>query len=261
MGPGFARIVIVAGTGTPLANGTALRAALAGITGATATTPYVLKLEPGVFDLGTATLTMAPFVLIEGSGQRVTMIRGQNMDPFGGVVVGVDNSEIRDLTIEHANSTTAAPAQAFYTQASLLLSNITVRTSGAPGVSYGMIFNSMGSSILENVTVDARSSSASSVGIAIYNGATPRLVRVHIDATGVMGPSYAIETTSVSSASSVEIVDSWLGAGVNCSSSNNLTLRFAHTRFPAGQSCGAGTPPVCVGSYNASFAPLSAGCL
>ncbi len=55
--------------GDPAASGTALLNALSGITGASEANPYLLKVEPGVYDLGTGTLRMKSFVDIEGSGE------------------------------------------------------------------------------------------------------------------------------------------------------------------------------------------------
>jgi hypothetical protein len=48
----YKRTVLVSPVGTPQQNGTALRNALASITGASATNPYLLKIEPGIYDLG-----------------------------------------------------------------------------------------------------------------------------------------------------------------------------------------------------------------
>lgn len=62
--------------GDHTASGTALLNALAGITNASATKRYVIKLEPGIFDLGSTRLIMKPYVDIEGSGQEASVIQG-----------------------------------------------------------------------------------------------------------------------------------------------------------------------------------------
>src|SRR4029450_4125676 len=59
--------------GTPVLRGTRLLARLASIGGASATNPYLLKIEPGVYDLRMRTLAMKPFVDVEGSGEAVTI--------------------------------------------------------------------------------------------------------------------------------------------------------------------------------------------
>ena len=68
---GFVRTVVVSPVpGDALASGTAFLNALAGITDASLTNPYLLKLEPGVFDLGSSTLLTKTSVDIEGSASR-----------------------------------------------------------------------------------------------------------------------------------------------------------------------------------------------
>ena len=63
--------VLVGGVPDPVASGTALLAALDGIIGASDADPWLIKIEPGIYDLGTDTLSMKPYVHIEGSGEEV----------------------------------------------------------------------------------------------------------------------------------------------------------------------------------------------
>jgi len=72
----FARIVLVRAGGSATANGTALRSALAGISAASSSNPYMIKVEPGVYDLGATPLQMKPNVDIEGSGIDATTLTG-----------------------------------------------------------------------------------------------------------------------------------------------------------------------------------------
>lgn len=58
---------------TAAANGTALLNALDGITG-DANNPYLIKLGPGIYSLGSGHLVMKPYVSIEGSGEKATKI-------------------------------------------------------------------------------------------------------------------------------------------------------------------------------------------
>ncbi|HEV3459541.1 MAG TPA: hypothetical protein VHG32_23570, partial [Thermoanaerobaculia bacterium] len=64
--PPFVRTVIVNSGGTPTANGTALLNAVANITTNSSTNTWLVKVEPGVFDLGSGTLTMKDYVDVEG---------------------------------------------------------------------------------------------------------------------------------------------------------------------------------------------------
>ena len=89
--------------GDAQAGGARLLEALAGITSASEANPYVLKLEPGIYDLGTSPLAMRPYVDLEGSGEGVTRVRGSGVaaTPDLGTVVGADHTEVRALTIEN----------------------------------------------------------------------------------------------------------------------------------------------------------------
>ena len=97
----YARTVAVRPKATPAASGNALKAAVAGITSAAADKRYLLKVEPGLYDLGTSKLQMKAFVDIEGSGMGTTTIPLGGVDWFDGTVAGASNSELRLLTVEN----------------------------------------------------------------------------------------------------------------------------------------------------------------
>jgi hypothetical protein len=87
--------------GDPTASGTRLLSALAGITGANSRNTFVLKLDPGVYDVGSSVLHMKSFVDVEGSGQLGTTIRGSgnNAGPQIAVIKGAQAAELRDLRV------------------------------------------------------------------------------------------------------------------------------------------------------------------
>ena len=107
----YRRTVVVSPVGTRLENGTALLAAPAGIVDASASKLYLLKIEPGVYDLGTGELVMKQHVDIEGSGESVitvTSVGSASTDT--GTVVGADNAELHFLTVENTGGNTEAIA-------------------------------------------------------------------------------------------------------------------------------------------------------
>jgi hypothetical protein len=107
-------VVISPKPGDPTGNGTALLNNLAGIS-ADATHPYVIKLGPGIYDIGTNSLQMKQYVDIEGSGENTTKITGKvesSQQISTGTVNGANNAEIRFLTVE--NTATSGEAIAFY---------------------------------------------------------------------------------------------------------------------------------------------------
>lgn len=99
--------------GNPTASGTALRNALAGISAPSSTDRWLLKIEPGIYDVGTTALPMRSWVDIEGSGVGVTTVRG-SVDAFAtnyeGTINGADNAELRLLTVEALGSASIAVA-------------------------------------------------------------------------------------------------------------------------------------------------------
>lgn len=94
----------------PLASGTALRNALAAIPAPSSTNSWLVKVEPGIYDIGTTPLSMRSWVDLEGSGIGITKIRG-SVDAIGlnaATLHGASSSELRMLTVEAlaAGSTT-----------------------------------------------------------------------------------------------------------------------------------------------------------
>lgn len=105
--------------GNPVASGTALQAALAGIAAPSATNPWLLKIEPGIYDVGSTPLPMRPWVDIEGSGIDITILRG-SVDGSGlnaGTVHGASNAELRELTVEALSTPSAISVIALYNPA------------------------------------------------------------------------------------------------------------------------------------------------
>jgi|GEM_PF-1407655 len=149
-GVSFVRTALVVGDGSDAANGLALLSALSGIT-ASAADPWVLKLEPGIYDLGGAQLVLQPFIDLEGSGETVTRIKGSRN--LSGVVLGANDSQTRLLTIEGEGLGTPICFQAANTSPSL--SQVTL-FANATGSARGLQHSGNASVDLDRVTVDVR---------------------------------------------------------------------------------------------------------
>ena len=94
--PAQIRTVLVSPVpGNPVASGTALQNALAGISSPSDTNRWLLKIEPGVYDLQSGSLQMRPWVDVEGSGIGLTTIRSSTT-----TIIGASNTELRMLTVE-----------------------------------------------------------------------------------------------------------------------------------------------------------------
>ena len=146
--------------------GTGLRNAVDAITDNSATNPYLVKIEPGVYDLGSVTLGMKPYVDIEGSGELVTTITSANSSGSG-TIVGADNSELRSVTVKNNGDGQSVALWAEST--SPRFTHVTAISSGSIE-SYG-VHLSNGSTVLKDVTVRA-TGGATAVGLANFNGNT-----------------------------------------------------------------------------------------
>ena len=156
----YVRTVVVSPAGTGVQNGQALLNALSGITGATETNPYVLKIEPGVYDLGTQSLSMKPYVDIEGSGERATKVTA--MSGYRGTVQGANNAELRLLTVESVGTGTGHATSIYNDSASPRLILVTATASGA--TQNTGVDNMNSSPLMTNVTITA-SGGSNSVGV------------------------------------------------------------------------------------------------
>ncbi|HWR98745.1 MAG TPA: hypothetical protein VN317_10030, partial [Candidatus Methanoperedens sp.] len=193
--------------------------ALNSITDASATNPYLVKLMPGVYNVGSTSVVMRPYVDIEGSGEGMTLITGQNSNSSCdiGVVRGASNAEIRFLTIE--NVIDGECSVGFYTPpgAAPSLLQVTIQASGASGSKYA-VFNAFGSvpslfrvkavasggegatgiqsnsiaATLTEVTATASGGSQTNFGIINYYNGVITMRRVEATATGVGGGGMSI---------------------------------------------------------------------
>lgn len=94
-------VVFVPGDDDPVVNGTRLLSALADVSAATPPPaqdlPYVVKLGPGIFHLNFDTISLPPYVTLEGSGKGLTRIvsHPQSED----MVTMANNTALRYLSI------------------------------------------------------------------------------------------------------------------------------------------------------------------
>lgn len=134
----FTNTTVVNGNLSPTANGTALLTALAA-----ATPPALIKVEPGVFDLGGQQLVMRDLVDIEGSGRDVTFIESSGVLSSANSVVTVPpnvTAELRQLSVRNTSDSTG---NGVIVQSSRFLMTEVNVESGAAGEFVGVsIFDS-----------------------------------------------------------------------------------------------------------------------
>lgn len=220
----YKRTVIVSPVpGDPAASGTALLSTLSGIAGASQDNPYLLKIEPGLYDLGSSPLVMKQWVDIEGSGEGVTTIRRSGSPNFDtGTVVASNKSGLRFLTVENIGGATRATAVWNEGATSFRLAHVTAKASGGStnvavdtlnaspeitdleavasggsGTNYGL-YNNNSSPTMTDVTATASGGSLSQ-GVHNRNSSSPTISRATITASGAGGGNIGVDNENASS--------------------------------------------------------------
>jgi hypothetical protein len=177
-------------------SGTRLLNALAGITNASATKRYVIKVEPGIYGLGSTSLLMKPYVDIEGSGQDATVIKGNGSSDSAlttAVVEGADSAELRNLQVYcDGDQYTYTYGIAIYNDAvSPRIKDVKI-VSTKNVRSWGIRNASVSSPTIEDVRIEAEGSTRA-YGISNSNSGTePTIKRVVIQASGGTSENYGI---------------------------------------------------------------------
>ena len=176
------RIVTVCTGATTTESGTMLINALNSIMDATASKPYLIKIGPGVYNVGSQNVRMQEYIDIEGSGEVITKITG-NPDS-GGVVCGADNSELRSLTVEHTGGTTNAWAIWNY-NVSPKIANVVAIATGGLTYNYGVSnFGALAAPQMINVTSVATDGLEYNFGVSNHTYASPYMQNVTAQASG-----------------------------------------------------------------------------
>jgi len=175
----YTRTVIVPGDQSDTVNGQALIDAMNNITTATAADPWLIKLEPGVYDLDSRTLDLKSHIDIEGSGRKTTKIVSDAPYVYTqgvgyGATLRADDVvvELRDLTIENDSSASGAGLVGSGDGLCFLRVNFEVHV---PGSAYG--FNLYDTIRATDVAVDI-SGSYLVGGTAYASGVNPNETRV-----------------------------------------------------------------------------------
>lgn len=158
--------------------------------------PCLLKIMPGVYEIGANSLLMQPYVDIEGSGEETTKIKGTVSSYDAGLVMGASNAELRYLSLENNGPGSAASIAIFNNNASPRISHVTATAFTASGVSTA-VRNIMSSPTLKNVSL-ATSSPNNCSGVYNYDS-SPLLMDVSIT-TGSTCNGYGIHNRTSSSA-------------------------------------------------------------
>ena len=260
-----------------------LSTALASITDASASNPYVVRIAPGVYT-ETATVALKTYVDVEGSGQGVTTITcacGGFAASSATVSAGDIVAEIRHLTIEN----TGGDAYSFgvdtsdVVDGSVSMLHVTATASGGGSSNYG-VNNYLSSPSMLHVTATATGGVTS---YGVYNeSSSPSMMNV--TATGTGGTNnYGVYNRSSSSSSMNNVTATGTGGtgdnyGVYNSGSSSPSVRnssitgdddsiynsvtssaqVADTMLDGTVTAGDGL--TCVGAYDETFAAFDSSC-
>jgi hypothetical protein len=190
----YAQIVVVAKTGGDTSSPVS---ALNSITDASAAKPYLVKVMPGVYDLGAVSLKMKPYVYLEGSGDAsVIKSNIQNTVPgtstcVNGTIDMANNSSVKNIRIE----------------------NYALGTGNSDyGTIIGVAFNGV-TSTLESVSVLAGSNNAlsSHTTAVCAAGAATNATLINVNLEGLSGAARSNAVVNNNNAN-MTIIDSRLSA-------------------------------------------------
>jgi hypothetical protein len=226
------RTMLVSPKTTPTESGTALLNAINGITDASASNPYLLIIEPGIYHIGTSSFQMKSYVDVEGSGQTVTTIRGNIDSSSAGVVLGANNAELRNLTVENTGGGNDCIA-IYNSGASPQITDVTAKAGASSVLSSGIV-NNAASPTITMVSVEATSSVYNR---AVSNGAasSPSMNYVTIQASGA-GTNMAIHNTGSNTGPQMRNVIATVTGGataIACHSSASAAPTMTDSTFTA----------------------------
>lgn len=180
--PTLVRTVVVNPVpGSPSASGSALLAAVAGISGPSPSNPYLVFLEPGVYDLGPLGLALPTGVSLAGSGAGLSTIVSS---VTGTSVLAQAGATVRDLSVQNTTTSSTTTVYGIVLNVNSRLSGVEV-TVVAGGLAFGVLAN--GTAQIEQCQISAKSTGAAgsgtghAYGIRISQG-TVRDTRVTADA-------------------------------------------------------------------------------
>lgn len=170
-----------------------IQAAIDSITNASATNPYVVKVMPGVYDLGTASLQMKAYVDVDGSGPENTIITSSIVnvgDCLAGTVQMANNSSLRHLkAVNTATSGDEAAAIAFTgVKAKAEGINVSVGSDSTVGLfrSNGVcVSGSTSSASLNNVSIETHNGQGQSNPIMMSYGGNLTLTNSKLVGIGI----------------------------------------------------------------------------
>lgn len=219
--PHYTNVVVVAKSGGDFSDPIA---AINSITDASGTNPYLVKIMPGVYDLGAGTLVMKEYVDVEGAGENATVLTSSvsgGFFPVTATVSGANNSELRLLTVTNTALSGLGVAISNL-NSSPKLTHLTAAVSGSPAYA-SAILNDHSSPTMNDVTASV--TGATSDMYAVYNTeSSPIMTNVSALASGESYSAFGVFSATNSSPVMTNVKAIAQGASnYNCGVSNSAS--------------------------------------
>ena len=164
-----------------------LRDALASITDADTNNRYLIRVAPGVYELGSTPLQLESFVDIEGSGMHQTILHGEvgtDTNIWTGMLLGANDTVLRDLTLK--NDCNHKHCTAMYNQgvSPTTIGVQIVVTNQAGSVTDGVHNAYNASPGFKDTIIEVGGSTGGSQGIYSYSNCEISILRSKITANG-----------------------------------------------------------------------------
>jgi hypothetical protein len=192
----YGKVAVVAQTGGDYTDPVAAMSALATWCGTpSATNACLLKIMPGVYDLGANVLQMSNYIDIEGSGENNTILKGK----VNAVVMGASNTELRFLSVNSVPEPGYVAPGACYSSSSFAICNVdtsnmkitnvtvNVTTLGAGGTgiyNYGTFADITLNNVVVKIDGSAAGNGTTTAAIMGFYGAKLTMNNVNAYATG-----------------------------------------------------------------------------
>ncbi len=177
LGAHYQNVVVVAQSGGDF---TSVQGAIDSITDAAADNPYLVWVAPGEYS---ETVTMKPYVHLQGAGEDATVITsmvsdgGSEWPPAQATLLLASDTSLRDLTVGNSGTvdrTVALLATAGMTRT--VLADVTVRAQGSSVSNYAIFLSGSGTGVtLKQVTALAEDASSLNAGLINFGRSTAML--------------------------------------------------------------------------------------
>jgi len=176
----YTKTIIVAPVGSTSENGTLLLNSLNGIAGNSNENPFLLKLEPGIYDIGSSPLEMKEFVHIEGAGEGASIIVGNVNATDSGVIIAANDTELRFVSIQNLGDDVGSLTHSigiYCNETSPRITHVTVWAKNGDRHCYAVNVLGGAAPLLTNVSLNAIDAGDTNIGLYVQSADSAPTIR------------------------------------------------------------------------------------